>query len=112
MTDVKITLNESVDVHEMFTSVDGAVHSGAREELAEDVELEYDYSLAANSEASGVAVHFVLHHAAEFGEYAVYATLYKMLSDAGAEKVSIAGEYVDVQKDAIRERLREVLEDE
>ena len=84
--------------------------SGDRIRLDEGLEAEYKRDLVVKS-IEGEAFRFVIHHSAEFGTFATYATLYKVLEKSGAKAVTIANERVEVDKEAIKERLEEVLED-
>jgi len=79
---------------------------GDSTELGDGVEVEYEGDLTVKS-VEGEAFRFVV----EFGEFASYATLYKMLEKSGAKIVSIAGERVEVDREAIRKRLEKVLDE-
>ena len=75
--------------------------------LGDGVKAEYESELTVKS-LEGEAFRFLM----DFSEFATYATLYKALEKSGAKILRIAGECVEVDREAIRDRLKEVLEEE
>lgn len=81
---------------------------GESKQIDDEIYVEYKSDLAVKS-IEGDAFRFILHQTAEIGEFAAHVTLYEILRKVGADRVHIAGEIVEVEKESIKKRLEEVL---